>query len=240
MSSYTKITTLFVSISSILVASYGHAYDNKCVHSRSKAEKLLCATDDEGLKWLDENLNLEYKKALKRASNPVELRASQRKWLREKRNACSNEKCLRRVYVERISSLSKTDDDIEGVYLTNGSWVGEPWQNIPVDNEGGKPRLINFLKIERIGKNLYRVSTEVWGVASTNYSCGADVIMYRTDNMLKQKKWAAEFENTKGSISIQVRQDTFIIDTHGIENMTLCGTNGSLAGETFPRISDAK
>ena len=240
MSSHKMITMLFVAIYTILAASYGHACDNKCAHLRTKAEKLLCATDDEGLKWLDENLNLEYKKALKRASNPAEFRTSQRKWLKETRNACTNEKCLRRAYVERISRLSKTDDDIEGVYLTNGGCVGEPWQYKAVNNESCYPPTINFLKIERIGRNLYHVSTEVRGFASTNYSCGADAITYRTGNILNLKKWSAEYENTKGSISIAVNQDKFILDTHGIENMTLCGTNGSLAGETFPRISDAK
>ena len=41
-----------------------------CAQGSTKIEKLICGSDGNGLKWLDEVLNSEYKRAIARAADP--------------------------------------------------------------------------------------------------------------------------------------------------------------------------
>ena len=74
-----------------------------CRKAASAVEKQVCA--DPGLSRLDDSLAREYKAALARGDEPRALKAAQRAWLQESRNACKDAACLRSAYEARITGL---------------------------------------------------------------------------------------------------------------------------------------
>lgn len=214
----------------------------ECKEAKTKVEKLICADTDHQTKWLDDLLNSEYIRAIDRSDKPDQLRSDQRTWLRTIRNKCSTVMCLRRAYLKRIPLISRSSDDIEGVYFTNGSCITEPWE----DEEGnfiGKdcnPPWINHLIIEKTSNNKYHIISEVAQFATGNFMCDADAFMNRNANILSLSKWAdEEGPDAKCPFTITIKPDGFVISTNG-EQCGLCGRNGNFDGEVFPRKSNAK
>lgn len=66
-------------------------------------EKIICA--DWPLSLLDEQLAIAYRISLKSGIRRSEGIADQRKWIAETRDRCQDERCLSRVYKERVSWL---------------------------------------------------------------------------------------------------------------------------------------
>lgn len=108
-----RITLLFVLTVSQL--SFGASFD--CKKAGTEVEKAICL--DKTLSRLDEFLALTYKKALARSSHKNKLKASQRNWLRAKRNKCEDDDiCLNTEYYSRILELTDTrkSSDLSGSY----------------------------------------------------------------------------------------------------------------------------
>lgn len=218
------------------------AISSDCTHDSTRIQKLTCSPDAIGVKWLDMVLNSEYGRAIARTEAPEELRSSQRIWLKTKRDQCANTTCLRRVYVDRIAQISRSSDDIQGVYLTNGDCVTEPWRDKNGEYIGKKcrPSPINYLKIERISDSKYRLTSEVSQFATGNFACSADAHMHREGDTLKLSKWVdGEGLDSQCPFSVKISSDRFEIDTEG-QQCGLCGQNGNFDGEVFPRKSNAK
>lgn len=79
--------------------AYPTSYD--CTHATGSAEVAVC--HDQELAGLDQRLARAYRKVLAQSDQPEAERASQMRWLRDKRNACEEDAaCLRRVYLNRL------------------------------------------------------------------------------------------------------------------------------------------
>jgi uncharacterized protein len=83
----------------------GASFD--CGKAKSKIEKLIC--DKADLSALDDELNKSYQNALDktRLGDNQQVILAQKRWLKLKRNACSDEPCLREVYSSRIQELNE-------------------------------------------------------------------------------------------------------------------------------------
>lgn len=233
--------TMSVAFLALTAGSNGNASD--CQQATTKVERLICSPSHDQLEWLDELLNSEYKRALSRAGAPENLRASQRNWIKQKRDTCSNVLCLRREYVARIAQISKSTDDIEGVYLTNGACFTEPWQDKNGDFIGKecKPSPIDHLMIEKVSDNQYHVITNVSQFVTGNFECSADAYMLRKGSTLQLTRWSdPENFDPKCLFSIGIKSDKFEFHANGEQCSLLCGRNGNFDGETFPRKSNAK
>jgi uncharacterized protein YecT (DUF1311 family) len=74
-----------------------------CDKVTSNVNKLICS--DKELSFLDVTLNETYDAALSNEDDPTSLRESQMEWLRSILNDCSDKKCIRDAYQERIGAL---------------------------------------------------------------------------------------------------------------------------------------
>jgi uncharacterized protein YecT (DUF1311 family) len=74
-----------------------------CGKLLSVQAQIICA--DPELNRLDSELTSLYNQRLNAASNKARLRADQRAWLRDSRNACSDKACLLRSYQRRMDEL---------------------------------------------------------------------------------------------------------------------------------------
>jgi uncharacterized protein len=85
----------------LLTTSLAASFD--CGKAASEVEKLICGNEE--LSRLDESLNKAYLKALERPDIRQKMIESQRQWLKNERNACKNEDCLKKAYETRIKEL---------------------------------------------------------------------------------------------------------------------------------------
>lgn len=102
-----------------------------CAQAGTEIEHLICG--DEALSKLDELLGDRYVRALKKGEDPTAIKAAQRAWLREVRNACADAACLKTTYEARIAELTKigwmTDETARAIceevrdVISNGSIV---------------------------------------------------------------------------------------------------------------------
>jgi uncharacterized protein len=74
-----------------------------CAKASSLVEKAVCA--DAELSRLDDTMAKSYQQAMADTPNAAALRAQQRSWLKEVRNACRDVACLTTAYAERIAAL---------------------------------------------------------------------------------------------------------------------------------------
>ena len=73
-----------------------------CKSAASKIEKLIC--DDDELSKLDDDLSKAYQLSLEQSDDKQKATKDQRKWLKEVRNACQDENCLKTEYQKRIGT----------------------------------------------------------------------------------------------------------------------------------------
>jgi len=76
-----------------------------CSKATSWVEKRICT--DPALSKLDGTLAATYRKALDKTADAEALRASQRTWLTQRRDACTSDACLSEVYHERLQQLNR-------------------------------------------------------------------------------------------------------------------------------------
>jgi uncharacterized protein len=100
----TLITALLIT-NCFATAAYAASFD--CTKATTKTEKLICA--DEKLSALDEQLANAYKTASETVTDKNALKAEQKKWLKQKRNVCTDVACLSQVYQARISALTASN-----------------------------------------------------------------------------------------------------------------------------------
>lgn len=93
-------------------------YDPGCKRAMNRVELMICqdgqkpASDDRGgpsIYLLDKQLNDFYREARARVA-PTEvagLVSAQKKWLKEVRDACQDQECVRRVYQQRVRELQE-------------------------------------------------------------------------------------------------------------------------------------
>jgi uncharacterized protein YecT (DUF1311 family) len=74
-----------------------------CAKAGIKAEQLICQSVE--LSKLDIDLNQRYKEASLVASDPIKLKREQLTWMKDIRNRCEAEECIRAAYKARITQL---------------------------------------------------------------------------------------------------------------------------------------
>jgi uncharacterized protein len=96
---------LSIMVCSILTAAAGSAaaasFD--CKKARTTAEKLICATPE--LSRADEELGRQYKAARAATRDAKELRETQQRWIRTRRDTCADAACMLAAYRRRIPEL---------------------------------------------------------------------------------------------------------------------------------------
>lgn len=114
-----------------VIFSPGYASDFDCAKAFTQVESLICS--DKELLNLDGALADAFHSLKQR--NPG-LVVEQKRWLREKRNICQTNSCLKAVYGERINSLNNDDDGcpvndktlLGSWKRTKGGWAFEKMQ----------------------------------------------------------------------------------------------------------------
>ncbi|MGH8615955.1 MAG: lysozyme inhibitor LprI family protein, partial [Gammaproteobacteria bacterium] len=74
-----------------------------CSRTATVIERMICASPRSS--GLDETLANVYQQALATASDKQALEASQREWLKNRRDACRTEDCLINAYYARLAEL---------------------------------------------------------------------------------------------------------------------------------------
>jgi hypothetical protein len=85
-------------------AAFAHSFD--CSKLISVQAQLICG--DAELTSVDKTLANLYRQKIQASANRARLRADQRAWLRNSRDACSDKACLLRSYRLRIEQLKRT------------------------------------------------------------------------------------------------------------------------------------
>ena len=88
-----------------LLAAPANAASFDCAQAGTAVEHMICG--DEALSALDDLLGDRYVRALKKGEDPKAIKAAQRAWLRETRNACTDAACLKAAYEARVADLTK-------------------------------------------------------------------------------------------------------------------------------------
>lgn len=96
------VTTLVVMVC-LSVARPAQASSFDCLNASTKIEKMICG--DAGLSKLDSDLSAAYIHVLERNEDKQRAAQSQKRWLKERRNACQDTECLTEVYTARIRAL---------------------------------------------------------------------------------------------------------------------------------------
>jgi uncharacterized protein len=93
-----------------------------CTKASSGMERRICANNE--LSELDQQLNNEYKAALRAAKSPSELRQSQIEWIEKQRSRCDEpgmndptiDYCLKPIYRNRITELRSLRTPLNQVF----------------------------------------------------------------------------------------------------------------------------
>ena len=107
MNKLTAIAAILITTASISWAHSANAFD--CRKAKVRAEHAVCGSSS--LRYLDEQLNVEYRYAKTYARSPWfkrRLIASQRKWMRRRNRCGSSRSCLQRAYARRLAYLENT------------------------------------------------------------------------------------------------------------------------------------
>lgn len=129
-----------------------------CSKAKARLDRLICA--NASLSRLDENLSLEYRKALTRVPDAAQLKSEQRTWLKS-RNSCQDTACLEQAYRSRIAALHPSPDS------TPAPAPQKPASALPYQgqgdpevgqNENGAPTFVVSASIQ--GHDQTRLSTD--------------------------------------------------------------------------------
>ena len=74
-----------------------------CAKASSNAEKLICKSTE--VSALDKELSETYADILKNVNNKNDYKKAQSSWIKEKRDKCGDEICLKNVYSQRLQEL---------------------------------------------------------------------------------------------------------------------------------------
>ncbi|MCM0083312.1 lysozyme inhibitor LprI family protein [Geomonas sp. Red32] len=169
-----------------------------CKSAKSKAEKMICSNAT--LSKLDDDLALAYAQALIAAPDREALKKEQRAWVRGKRNACSDVRCMASTYQERIGALSKPHP------ATSLAEIKGIWENLSPD-VGGRYSLTvmsNFLLVGTCKPRFILTSAKdgqyVFTSASNKkcsvYSGGYDLVMIKLELSDKESLHASYYNGT--------------------------------------------
>lgn len=125
------LTPLLLALGVACASSHVSAAGFNCSKATTSVEKTLCA--DPRLSKLDDELTANYHAAMGKTIDASALRASQRSWLKQRRDACTTRDCLIGVYRDRLQQLERivagraSAADLDGTYIR---WLqGEPDAN---------------------------------------------------------------------------------------------------------------
>lgn len=111
-----------------------------CAKAQTAIEKRVCS--DATLSRLDEQLADAYRSAQRRAESRTALRDAQRRWLKQRRDVCTDTACLRAAYLARIEALldEATANPTTETLELNATKAREPYA-APKGTCAGFPRL---------------------------------------------------------------------------------------------------
>lgn len=149
------------SVANLLLLGFAHepaAASFDCSKAKARLDRLICA--NAGLSRLDEDLSVEYRKALTRARDAAQLRSEQRSWLKS-RNSCQDAACLEQAYHSRIASLRPSADSTPAPAPQKPAsarpYQGEGDPQVG-QNENGAPTFVVSASIQ--GHDQTRLSTD--------------------------------------------------------------------------------
>ena len=95
---------LLMAAASVLFSSAAFAASFDCTLAKTWTEKTVC--NSRQLSNLDDLLGTSFKKALATSSNKAALKSEQQDWLKNTRDECTDESCLKTAYTQRIAELN--------------------------------------------------------------------------------------------------------------------------------------
>lgn len=84
-----------------------------CAKAATAVERSICK--DAALSALDDRLGPAYLTALARSDDPESVKSDQLRWLKTRRNACSDSACLRQAYEARLAELADVTPPYESL-----------------------------------------------------------------------------------------------------------------------------
>ena len=97
-----KFSLFLISLVWSLPSFAGPSFD--CTKAHGEVEMVIC--ESQALSGLDSKIAQAYRESLRTSPNAQEVKAEQREWLKEVRNACEDVMCLEFVMGERLAELS--------------------------------------------------------------------------------------------------------------------------------------
>jgi uncharacterized protein YecT (DUF1311 family) len=82
-----------------------------CRKAQTEVENLICSNSR--LSYLDEQMTLDYKRALAKHGHKDELARNQKEWIRSERDSCHSVSCIEAAYVSRIRSLTEENSGVD-------------------------------------------------------------------------------------------------------------------------------
>jgi len=102
----------------LIVLTQLQAASFKCKYSTTTVEKTICS--EKNLSALDDYLSITYKEALRNNSNKDKIKNLQRNWIKNKRNICKDDYCIRDAYISQIKKLQlNSNTKFSGHYVLN-------------------------------------------------------------------------------------------------------------------------
>jgi uncharacterized protein len=219
----------------LLVAASAHSASFDCAGKLGATEQLVCS--NKYISALDDDLAAAYKRALEAARDKQALKLSQRTWIKDARDKCGDQKCLRLAYRGRIRDLqgiviSASPDplaDLEGSYL-----VANPSGcSTPTETGWGGCAVVDCLSIKRISHDTAYVS--VVSNQTNGHVCQAEgTAKVATPGVLEID---ISDSHNQGSVSRSLRLDYFA-DPMTFEGPNdVCGARADWSGAAFKKTA---
>lgn len=109
-----SVIIIFVAPLALFLAHPAVAASFDCAKAATVIEKMICGIAE--LSKLDEVLGKEYARVLAQASDAAALKSTQRAWLRDTRDSCTDAVCLKAAYEARIGVLAEKTKSLAGAW----------------------------------------------------------------------------------------------------------------------------
>jgi uncharacterized protein len=219
----------------ILIPGMSMASGLNCAKASSHVEKMICSSYQ--ISRLDEDMAAEYKEALSKTSDSDPLIADQKSWLKNRRNLCKDNYCLKKEYQERITELKKwnepapKDADIFGNYMIQrDNYIYNP------DKEKNEPeKTTDCLTIKKSRGN--RIYFSIILVGGNGHTCSMEGEAVFTGSSYRFVSGGSDIEYPKDcNLQIFIKHGTILLkDPNGGCKGSFCGMRAGIDGLKFSR-----
>lgn len=206
-----------------------------CAKASSAIEKMICGNPE--LSRMDDDMATAYKAVASKASDSTPLTADQKLWLKDIRNSCKDELCLKKAYSLRIAELRRwnepasNDKDIFGNYITvRDNYIYNP------DTKKNEPvKTTNCLTIKKSKDGRIYFSFMIVGANGHTCSMDGEAVFNGSAYQPVADKTDPDYPKDC-TLKIRIKRNTIALeDAEGGCKETFCGVRAVIDGTEFGR-----